>query len=327
MSVAIHPDDMTPVENCRLPLAPLSLELVLPWYPSEQDERRFKRLLIGFIVTMVILMLVFALSPVVERKKANEDKIVAKTQVILTPVTVTPIEPEKPKPKPEPVAKEPPKTAKEKSQAKSAKPAEAPTTEPTSNGLSEVSDQLSALRNSFSVAPKHTKNLSTSDAGKQAKTARSVLGKESATKKSDGIKIDSDIMLDDRTTLAAHNAAAVAGVDQGGVAGGSPVSRYATHMSGERTMESIRFTLERNKGGIFTLYHQALNGKPGLNGKYTFELVIEPDGSISSLKLISSELGDERLNSSILDRIRHIQFKAEEVIVARVKYTYTFIEN
>lgn len=325
MSIALAASNMEALNRSYQPLEPISLDLVLPWHPSEKDEQRFKRMLIGFIIAMLALMLVLSLSPVSERQKAEDNKVVAKTKILLTPVTLKPVEPEKPKPKP--VPKEEPKVAKAKSQAKSQTPKDTPSNEVTSNGLAAVSDQLSALRNSFDLSRNQKKNVSTSDVGKVEKTARTLLGKDSATKKSDGIKVESDIMLDDRTTLAAHNAASVEGIDQGGVEGGSPVSRYATQMSGERTMESIRYTLEKNKGSIFTLYHQALNENAKLSGKYTFELLIEPNGTISSLKLISSELGDERLDAAILDRIRRIKFKEEDVIIARVKYTYTFIES
>lgn len=326
MNSAVNALPLQNRHNTTHKVSPISLDLVLPWYPSEKEEQRFKKILIGFLVVMCLLMLILTFSPVVDRV-ADEEEIVVKTKVLLEPVKLEPIEvePPKPEPKPEPIA--PPKPTEQKALATSSKVKDTPSTEPTSNGLSKVSDQLSALRNSFDLSRNQKKNVVTSDAGTKEKTSRTLLGKDNATKKSDGIKVDSDIMLDERTTLAAHNAAAVEGIDHGGVDGGSPVSRYASHMSGERTMESIRYTLEKNKGGIFTLYYQALNQNPGISGKYTFELVIKPDGSITSLKLISSELGDTQLDEAILQRIRKIKFKAEDVIVARVTYTYNFIES
>lgn len=327
MTVAMDSTTSSSMTKDVRQLEPLSLDLVLPWYPSPKEEERFKRLLIGFIVAMLVLMLILTFSPLVDREKSADDRIVAKTQVILKPTPAPPIEPEIPKPEPKPVPKEEPKVAKEKAQARTKKTVATPSKEPTSDGLSQVSDQLSALRKSFDLTRNQRKNISTSNAGKVEQTSRTMLGKDAATRKSEGIEIDSDISLEEQTTLAAHNAAVVQGDTRGGVDGGNPVSRYATHMSGERTMESIRYTLERNKGNIFSLYHQALTQNPGLSGKYTFELVIQPDGNVSSLRLLSSELSDERLNTAILDRIRHIRFKEEDVIVARVKYTYTFIES
>ncbi len=310
----------------KLPLAPLSLDLALPWLRDTDEEERFKRILIACLLLMLIFVLMLSFSPVAEREKDDSNKIIAKTKVILKPVTIKPA-PEPPKPKPKPKPKPEPQVTKAKAQSKAPKPKQTEANTPKSNGLNQVSNQLSALRNSFDLTRNQKKNVSVSSAGKKAKASRTLLGKDVTTKKSDGVVIESDVMLDDRTTLAAHNTASVEGVDHGGVEGGSPVSRYATHMSGERTMESIRYTLERNKGGIFALYHQALNQNPGLSGKYTFELVIEPNGDISSLKLLSSELNDVQLNSDILSRIRHIRFKEEDVIVARVKYTYNFIES
>ena len=85
-------------------------------------------------------------------------------------------------------------------------------------------------------------------------------------------------------------------------------------------MESVRFTLEKNKSSMHTLGQRA-----ELSGKFTFELVIQPDGTISALKLIASELGDAEVDSAILDEIRRIKFKDEDVIVTRVTYTYHFV--
>lgn len=306
---------------------PISLDLMPAWYRNPKQEERFKRILIACIVLILLFLLVLTFSPLVEREKKQDDEIVFKTKVILKPVTIKEPEPEpepppKPKPKPKPVP-----TDNTQALARSSAPTKKPTSEPTSNGLAKVSNQLSALRNSFDLTRNRKKNLSTSKAGKVEKTSRNLLGKDSATKKSGGIKVDSEVMLDDRTTLAGHSAAAVEGVDHGGVAGGNPVSRYASHISGERTMESIRYTLERKKGRVFALYYQALNNTPSLSGKYTFEMRIEPSGEISSLRLISSELSDPSLDNAILDRIRDIQFKQEDVITALVTYTYVFIEN
>lgn len=322
----MHSDEHSPLKPRFRDLAPISLDLALPWLRSEKQEQRFKRILITCLMLMLLLLLVVAFSPETKREKEVEEKIVAKTKVILKPITVTPVvEPPKPKPKPTPV--EPPKVVKTKAQSTSKTPKKTAINTPKSTGLAEVSSQLSALRNSFDLTRNQKKNLTSSNAGKKEKTSRNLLGKDSATKKSDGVKIDSDIQLDDRTTLAAHNTASVEGADRGGVEGGSPVSRYATHMSGERTMESIRYTLERNRGNIFALYHKALIDNPNLSGKYTFELRIEPDGRISNLTLVSSELNNQRLNDAILERIRPIVFKAEDVSPARLNYTFHFIEN
>lgn len=328
MSVAVSPEQMSYSPRKFADVPPISLDLVLPWQPSEKEEKRFKRILIGFIVAMLALLLVFAFSPVTERPK--EEKIVAKTQILLKPIPEEkPPEPEPEKPKVEPKVEKPPEpaVAKKKTEAKTQKPKPTEKNTPVSDGLNDVSNQLSALRASFDLSRNTKKNVTDSSLGKKAKTARTTFGKDNVTKKSDGIKVDNTAMLDQHTTLAAHNTASVEGLKQAGVEGGSPVSRYATHMSGERTMDSIRYTLEKNKGGIFTLYHRALSKTPGLNGKYTFELVIEPNGTISSLKLLSSELSDSQLNKDILNRIKSIRFKQEDVIVARVKYTYNFIES
>ncbi len=308
-----------------LALEPISLDLALPWHKSPEQERRFNIIVSAALALMVALLVVLAFTEIVEQEKPEEEKVELKAKVLIKPVTIKPVEVAKPKPKPKPKPKVKQKK-KAKSQAKSKK-TNKKKADVTSHGLSKVSSQLSALRKSFDLTRNQKKNVFDSNAGKVSKASRSVLGKDSATKKSNGIKIDSNRVLDERTTLAAHTSASVEGMNQGGVTGGDPVSRYSTHISSTRTMESVRRTFEANKGGIFVLYFRELANKPELNGKFVFSLTIAPNGSTSGLKLVSSELNTRKLESMILEKIRQIRFPKEDAEALTVQYTYHFIPN
>lgn len=306
-----------------LALEPISLDLALPWHRSPEQERKFKFTLTLFLGLMLALLVALTLSEIVEPEKEEEEKIEFKTKVLIKPVTITPPKVEKPKPKPKPKKVEPKEV---KSQARSKK-VDKKKADVTSHGLNKVSSQLSALRQSFDLTRNQKKNVSNNNAGNVSKASRSLLGKDNATKKSQGIKLDTNIELDERTTLAAHTSASVEGMDQGGVTGGDPVSRYSSHISSARTMESIRRTFEANKGGIFALYYRDLSNRPELSGKFVFSLKIDPSGSTSGLRLISSELNSSKLESMILEKIRRIRFQKEDVESLTVQYTYHFIPN
>ena len=56
-----------------------------------------------------------------------------------------------------------------------------------------------------------------------------------------------------------------------------------------------------------------------------FEMQIEASGAISALKLLSSELGDDKLTRKILSRIRMISFSPEQVITTMVNYSFDFL--
>jgi periplasmic protein TonB len=97
--------------------------------------------------------------------------------------------------------------------------------------------------------------------------------------------------------------------------------------SGGRSDEAIRRMMDQQKGGIFAIYNRALRQDPALQGRFVFEMVIEPDGSVSDVALVSSELRDNELAAKILARIRMIDFGAADVLRTRVKYSLDFLPN
>ena len=90
-------------------------------------------------------------------------------------------------------------------------------------------------------------------------------------------------------------------------------------------MESIRRVFEQHKGAIYAIYNRALRRDPEIRGKYVFHIVIEPDGSISSIALVSSELGNGKLEQKLLARIRVIDFGPDDVLATPVNYKFDFL--
>lgn len=97
--------------------------------------------------------------------------------------------------------------------------------------------------------------------------------------------------------------------------------------SGGRSDEAIRRVMDQQKGGIFAIYNRALRQDSTLQGKFVFEMVIEPSGDVSDVKMISSELKDGDLIAKILARIRLINFGAANVLRTRVNYSLDFLPN
>lgn len=52
---------------------------------------------------------------------------------------------------------------------------------------------------------------------------------------------------------------------------------------------------------------------PDLRGKIVINFTINPDGSISNLELVSSELGDADVDRQLLTRIQLMNFGAKSV--------------
>lgn len=94
---------------------------------------------------------------------------------------------------------------------------------------------------------------------------------------------------------------------------------------GDRDIELIRKTLDANKGAVYSLYRRALRQDPALEGKVTVSLTIEPDGSLSDVTLISSELNNDALEKKLLARIGMINFGAANVKQTKLEYAFNFL--
>lgn len=320
-----------------LALEPMSLGLELPWQIDGQREQAFKSILKWVLIPLLILFVVVPFLPLVD--SGNEEKeITTRTLVLLDPIVEqTPeaaiVEPEPIAPKPEPPApatEKPapvtqPKAMPPKAVAKPVEKVDMRESLAESQGLSGLSSQLNAVRNSVNLSSMRNKNLSDNTSGKVAKAERARLGQELATRSS-GTVVSETVMAGEVTQLADHQSAVVEGLTMKGVPQ-SNQSAYLSSQTGRRDMESIRRTLEQAKGNIYAMYQQALIEHPGLTGEFTFELVIEPNGSVSKLTLLVSELDIADLETRILERIKSVDFGVMDVPPTVVEYRFVFLPS
>jgi len=314
---------------------PLALELNLPWDVDENQEQKFQRTLKRLLIPLLVLFILIPWLPVFDLSYVEQESDEVVTTVMLKPLEqVAPPVPEKKVEtvKPKAAAKtnpdQPlpsPKMAHMKEQKVKTKQ-DSENAMKQSQGLNELSSQLSALRGSLDIARLQTRNVTTSTQGEVKRNSREFLGKDGAVKRSDGIDVDENLLVSNNAGLAAYESTSIDGLGLGD----APVSTLASHSSfkqGQRDMESIRRTLERTKSSVYSLYQQALLENPELAGKFTFKLIIEPDGSISNLSLLASELGLSELETNILERIRGVNFGAKEVSPTVVEYKFVFLPS
>jgi len=79
-------------------------------------------------------------------------------------------------------------------------------------------------------------------------------------------------------------------------------------MIAQRTTEEVRRTMDSNKSAIHSIYNRALRKRPSLQGVVTPELVIEPNGIVSSCAVVESTLNEPKLESKICNRLRLVNF-------------------
>ncbi|MDH3980796.1 MAG: AgmX/PglI C-terminal domain-containing protein [Gammaproteobacteria bacterium] len=306
---------------------------VLPWEATRREDERYRRILKRLFLAFLLLGIVFPLLPLPEIERELEKiEPPAMAKVILHHRKPAP-------PPPPPALKQAPE---KKSVKKAAAPAPKKKAKPAGKavakmGVGAFSKQLQSLRSSLDVAKLHARNTNIKT-GAAARTSRSVLGRETATKTSGGVNTSVMNGKGGGTQLSGRSGVAVAspmgdgggggGTGSGsGTAGAGGGGKHNSSVAGGRDMESIRRVFEQHKGAIYAIYNRALRRDPEIMGKYVFHIVIEPSGEISSIKLVSSELGNGGLEHKLLARIRGIDFGPEDVLATPVNYKFDFLPS
>jgi outer membrane biosynthesis protein TonB len=191
------------------------------------------------------------------------------------------------------------------------------------SGLLQFKDDLAAMRDDIDVA-----KLAAGAHGRGQATAseidRSVLAGRTINK-SGGIQVaalsrdtgGAALLGRENTQVSSALATPVAKTQSTNGGGG--------HAATGRSDQDIRRIMDSNKGAIFSIYNRALRKNPALAGKMTVQLVIEPSGKVSAIKVITNELSDPELEKKLMARIRMIDFGAKSVATTTLKYSFDFL--
>jgi protein TonB len=289
-------------------LAPFYRLYELPWSPTEDVERRFRKVLRNLIIAFALIGVLIPLLPTPERAQVSAPDIPDRIVKLVIEKKAPPPPPPPPKveeQKPEPVKKieEPkpqprPQDAREKAQK---------------SGLLQLQDQLAELRdNSVLEKAAQTKNL-TGKVGEATRSERSLItskvgassGGINTAELSRGYGGGAGALTGHNTTQV--TSAALAAQANDGVRRGSGSTKAA------RSREEIELIFDRNKGAIYALYSRALRDKPDLKGKLVLELTIAPSGEVTSCTVVSSELSDADLERKLVARVKLFRFEAKDV--------------
>ena len=267
------------------PALPLALDLHLPWDNDPAQDEKFKLWLKRALVVCLLLFLVVPFLPVFDKQYEQPETEIIKTQIILDPVIVEP-EPAPEPPKPKPLEKKKQKAPKLEPVEPKPAPAGTPPPQTKENlaeeqGLSGLSDQLSALRQSMDLTRLQKKNVTESESGKVMRATKTVLGQDNLSRKSEGIVVDESLMNEQAVALAMHESTKLDGFIGGGGDAEGDNTRFYSNIRGQRSDESIRRVFEAGKSRVYMFYMRELRESPGLAGTFVFEVVIQPSGHIS----------------------------------------------
>lgn len=314
-------------------------EMFLPWTESTND-RRFKRILRITLSVFIVLGLILTFVPRPAPPTVKQDlKDVSPRLAKLI------IEQKKQPPPPVPVPEKKPveKVAKEKPPEPKEEPKEKPKEEPvpkpeprknttqarvkaSSSGLLALSNKLNTLHESFDVKDFSNVPLKKQPASATKETNdtfKTDLITSGATETSRGIGSKAVASSSGPTRLAERSTSNVqSSLNESAAPAGKRISGGSA-----RTESEIARVFEENKGAIYSMYNRALRGDPALQGKVVLEITIEPDGSVSACRIVSSDLNNPEFEKKIIARVKLFHFKPGDIRQATIKYPIDFVPS
>jgi hypothetical protein len=103
-----------------------------------------------------------------------------------------------------------------------------------------------------------------------------------------------------------------------GADGGTPGPMGSIHP------EVIRDVVRRHHGGLKRCYDAALAGRPAFVGKVSLEWVIDPDGEVARVSVVSNTTGSDELADCLLHQVASMHFPRPQGGEAEV-VSYPFV--
>ena len=302
----------------------------MPWL-DDREDRFFRRLSIGMLLLFVaagLILNTIQLPEVIQKNLVDVSPRLAK--LILEKQKVKP--PPKPKAPPPEKEKQPEKKKEiEKPKVKKEVKKDSAREVAKNSGLIALSDELDDLREMFDAADVSTQPQQTTGSEAVAIASASNLLSSSAQQSSGGIQTDTlnrelktSELAQRQTTevkskLETNNKLAKAEITKKSQSQGSGL--------GKRSADEIERVFQKNKGGIFSIYNRALRKNPSLAGQVVVELTIAPGGTVTRVRILSSELGDEALERKLVLKIKRFKFSKAKVAEITVTYPIDFLPS
>ncbi len=278
---------------------------LLPWTKHGEDENRFRKSL------ALVLLFVFALGALVNYWELP----VIEQEVIEIPEHLVKVV-QKRKPKPKPPEEKRPEKKEEEKRPDEKKPK--PTKEQTkaarkkaeSSGVLAFKDNFTdLLADDVDAKLGSSARLSNKGAQSSSDSSRSLVMSQ-ARSSSGGI-----------STAGLSRNVAGSGKNMGGVSFSRVESGIGVDMADDRplsdgpgpsrTDEEIQIVFDRYKAALYRIYNRELRKSPGLKGKMVLRITIKPDGSVSAVKVESSDMNSPALSAKITERVKRFNFGAK----------------
>lgn len=316
-------------------------EDALPWSATEYDRRFVGIASVAFVIGNIIFALLAFMAayfnPTIDDKELQLDqerlvKLVVERQA-------------QPKPTPRPTPKPTPKV-KSKPEPKSepkAKPKPEPKPQPTAeqvkqkaiekasnSGLLAMRDELADLRHSFSTESVKNQRISSNPgaaAGPNISTdSTAAVIASRAGQGSGGINTGNLGRSTGGGNLAGRSTTGVKSTLNS--TGGGRGTGSGSGSANKRGAEEVELVFQQNRSAIDIIYNRYLRSDPSLKGKLVLELTISPNGSVTHVKVVSSQLANRELVDKIIARVKLFKFQSRpNVDTTTVNYPIDFLPS
>lgn len=304
-------------------------DLALEWNPRRSSDHQFN--LLAIFVLVILLIIGFIFSSIELPREERTIRVVPEriAQFVMEKEKPKPIikpEPEKPKPKPKPLIKKIPEKTESKPLTKSQEKAREKAAD---SGLLALSNDLVDLMDTSAVSAMVSGKVKNATvATQEASSVNKQLLMADAAKGSGGVQSGQYTTISSKTNLTAREVTKVKQSLLASESKKSDQSRTRSSNNGNiRAEEEITIVFDQNKSKLYSIYNRARRSNPGLKGKIVLEITIEPSGKVSEIKVISSELNDKNLESSLLSRIRLFNFGERKAEAVTVTYPIEFLPS
>lgn len=300
---------------------------ILPWEVDEQERARFRKILISFLLISILLS---AIIPFLTVEKPDRNRVVTIPPRLVKMVLEQKKEVEPPPPPQQPEEEEPEEEPEPEPEKEEEPKPEEPKPEPEKETAKEVAkkhiavfDALADLRDPDDMEDLRKNQSMSNDTGEAAQVTRSLITKK-ATQGSGGIRVATASQSSGTGSLAGQNTTNIKS-DIGDAVANTKIRNKSGTL--KRSSENIQLAFDKNKSQIDSLYQRALRKDPSLQGRVNFKLTILPNGTVSKVSILSSELNDPALEKRLISRIKRIKFGALDVAVWEGTYLINFFPS
>lgn len=315
------------------------LVMQLPWVESNSDQQ-FLKILLAFLLAFSLLSVIVARVTLPELTRAEKEivppqlaRIVMEQKLIVPePVITPPVEEKKiAEIKKEIVSSEVTSEPLQENNIVKPNTQEKNNADTTAkaisvakrSGLLAISNELNDLQNTETITANAKAELITSKV--ESATHGIDVVTTSAEQQYKPINQDELIGSVQKTELQARNAKTqTAATEKAAIA---DAKRASAGGNGGRASSDISLVFNKNKTGLHSLYERERRKNSSLKGKIIFQLTIEPNGKVSNVKILSSELNNPELEARIIARIKMFLFSPSSGNPVTLDYPVEFIPS